>query len=241
MVWRYCPARWIRPKVCSLDRSLLNLSRRLFRKIRPSPIEREPFKARAPTCTVIAHYALNGQMRSKAHTALTAPLVLHHTRIYKCAMKKCVINGQLRNKLFLIFIHRFSLVRAAMNALRICKMCNAVSKTPSISSFFNWPSAQWISPQLSPQLSKLLYNCKLKKKCSRTLKGSQRMGGGRIFLKKCRATLFKMMTFRMSLISTGSISLAVPLMCPQSISNSQLSQNQLLVRSCSIPEDIGKM
>ncbi len=27
-------------------------------------------------------------MRSKAHTALTAPLVLHHTRIYKRAMKK---------------------------------------------------------------------------------------------------------------------------------------------------------
>jgi hypothetical protein len=56
-------------------------------------------------------------------------------------MKKFGINGQLRNKLFLIVIHRFSLVRAAMNALRICKMRNGVSKTPSISSFFNCPSA----------------------------------------------------------------------------------------------------
>jgi hypothetical protein len=81
-------------------------------------------------------------MRSKAHTALTAPLVLHHTRIYKCAKKKFGINGQLRNKLILIVIHRFSLVRAAMNALRICKMPNGVSKTPSISSFFNCPIAQ---------------------------------------------------------------------------------------------------
>jgi hypothetical protein len=74
-------------------------------------------------------------MRSKAHTALTAPLVLHHTRIYKCAVKKVGINGQLRNKLFLIVIHRFSLVRAPMNVLRICKMCNGVSKTPSILLF----------------------------------------------------------------------------------------------------------
>jgi hypothetical protein len=74
-------------------------------------------------------------MRSKAHTAVTAPLVLHHTRIYKCAMKKFGINGQLRNKLLLIVIHHFSLVRAAMNALHICKMRNGVSKTPSISSF----------------------------------------------------------------------------------------------------------
>jgi hypothetical protein len=74
-------------------------------------------------------------MRSKAHTALTAPLVLHHTRIYKCAMKKFGINGQLPNKLFLIVIHQFSLVRAAMNALRICKMRNGASKTPLISSF----------------------------------------------------------------------------------------------------------
>jgi hypothetical protein len=54
-------------------------------------------------------------------------------------MKKFVINGQLRNKLFLIVIHRFSLARAAMNALRICKMHNGVSKTPSISSFFQLP------------------------------------------------------------------------------------------------------
>jgi hypothetical protein len=81
-------------------------------------------------------------MRSKAHTALTVPLVLHHTRIYNWAMKKFGINGRLRNKLVLVVIHRFSLVRAAMNALRICKMRNDVSKTPSFTSFFNCPSVQ---------------------------------------------------------------------------------------------------
>ena len=69
-------------------------------------------------------------MRSKAHTALTAPLVLQRTWLDKCAMKKFGINGRLRNKLFFIVIHRFSLVKAAMNALHICKMCNGVRKTP---------------------------------------------------------------------------------------------------------------
>jgi hypothetical protein len=77
-------------------------------------------------------------MHSKTHAALTAPLALHHTRIAKCAMKKFGINGQLRNKLFLIEIHRFSLVKAAMNAPRLCKMCNGVNKMPQ---FLN-PNAQ---------------------------------------------------------------------------------------------------
>jgi hypothetical protein len=51
------------------------------------PLSESPLKQGASSHTVIAHYALNGQMRSKAHTALTTPLVLHHTRIYKHTMK----------------------------------------------------------------------------------------------------------------------------------------------------------
>jgi hypothetical protein len=74
----------------------------------------------AASRTVIAHCALNGQMRSKARTALTAPLVLYHTRIYKRAMKKIMkkinINDQMRNNNFLIVIYHSSLVKAAMNA-----------------------------------------------------------------------------------------------------------------------------
>jgi hypothetical protein len=66
----------------------------------------------APSRTVIAHYALNGQMRSKAHTTVTVPLVLHHTRMYKRAMKKIVINCQMRNKPFLIVIYHSLLVKA---------------------------------------------------------------------------------------------------------------------------------
>ncbi len=75
----------------------------------------------APSRTVIAHghYALNGQMCSKAHTTLTAPLVLHLTRIYKRAMKKIIINGQMRNKHILNVIYHSSLVKAAMNTARL--------------------------------------------------------------------------------------------------------------------------
>jgi hypothetical protein len=61
-------------------------------------------------------------MRSKTHAALTAPLFLHHTRIGKDAMKKLCINGQWRNKLFLVVFSRFSLEKAAMNAPRVCKL-----------------------------------------------------------------------------------------------------------------------
>jgi hypothetical protein len=76
-------------------------------------------------------------MRSKAHTALTAPLVLHHTRIYKRAMKKIIFNGQMRNKHFFIVIYHSSVVEGGMNAVRVCKLRNGVQKNASISSFFN--------------------------------------------------------------------------------------------------------
>jgi hypothetical protein len=85
----------------------------------------------------IAHYALNGQMRSKALTALTAPLVLHDTRIYKRAMKKIIINGQTRNKPFLIVIYHSSLVKAPTNSARVCKLRNGVKKTPQFLLFFH--------------------------------------------------------------------------------------------------------
>ncbi len=84
-------------------------------------------------------------MRSKVHTALTAPLVLHHTRIYKCAMKKITFNGQMRNELFLIVIYHSSLVKGAMKAASVCKVRNGVKKTPKFLLFSiakGEPSAQ---------------------------------------------------------------------------------------------------
>jgi hypothetical protein len=74
-------------------------------------------------------------MRSKTHSALTAPLVLHHTRIYKRAMKKITFNGQRQNKHFFIVIYHSSLVKGAMNAARLCKLCNGVKKTPQFLLF----------------------------------------------------------------------------------------------------------
>jgi hypothetical protein len=67
-------------------------------------------------------------MRSKAHIALTAPLVLHHTRIYKCAMKKIIYNGQMQNEHFFIVIYHSSLMKGAMNAARVCKLRSGVKK-----------------------------------------------------------------------------------------------------------------
>jgi hypothetical protein len=48
-------------------------------------------------------------------------------------MKKIIINGQMRNKPFLIVIYLSSLVKAAINATRVCKL----RKNASISSFFD--------------------------------------------------------------------------------------------------------
>jgi hypothetical protein len=45
-------------------------------------------------------------------------------------MKKIIFNGQMRNKLFLIVIYHSSLVKAAVNAAHVCKVCNGVKKTP---------------------------------------------------------------------------------------------------------------
>jgi hypothetical protein len=84
-------------------------------------------------------------MRSKAHSALTAPLVLQHTRIYKHAVKKIIFNGQRRNKHFLIVIYHSSLVKGAMNAARLYKLHNGVKKTPQFLLFSmvkGGPSAQ---------------------------------------------------------------------------------------------------
>jgi hypothetical protein len=74
-------------------------------------------------------------MRRKVHSALTAPLVLHHTRIYKCAMKKFGFNCQLRNEPFLIVNYHSSLVKDATNAARICKLRNGFKKTPQFLLF----------------------------------------------------------------------------------------------------------
>jgi hypothetical protein len=94
-------------------------------------------------------------MRSKAHTALTAPLVLLHTRIYKCAMKKFGFNGQMRNEPFFVVIYHSSLVKGAMNTARVCQLRNGVKKYPNF-FFFHWSKVDQMRNEYSPQLSKLM-------------------------------------------------------------------------------------
>ncbi len=147
--------------------------------------------------TVIGHQALNGQSAVR-RTPLWLRLWFYIVRgltnaLWKnsASMANCGIH-------FFDCHHRFSLVKAAMNAARICKMRNGVSKTPSISSFFKCQRRRktiahlsiaegrsfWsldmriydcklrnekkhliqVCNDYSPQLSKLLYNCKLKNK-----------------------------------------------------------------------------
>jgi hypothetical protein len=106
----------------------------------------------------------NGQMRNKAHTAPTVPLVLHPTRIEKYATKKFIINGQWQNKLFLIAINCFSLVKAALNAPRVCKLrknwltvidqCAMVLKTPQFLHFS--VNIFQVRNEFSPPLTKFL-------------------------------------------------------------------------------------
>jgi hypothetical protein len=76
-------------------------------------------------------------MRSKAHSALTAPLVLHHTSIYKCAMKKFVFNCHMRNEPFLIVIYHSSLAKGA-RMLRAFVNCAMVLKKRLNFFYFQW-------------------------------------------------------------------------------------------------------
>jgi hypothetical protein len=62
-------------------------------------------------------------------------------------MKKITYNGQLRNEHFFIVIYHSSLVKAAVNGLRICKLCSGAKKTPQFLLFpmvKGRPSAQRI-------------------------------------------------------------------------------------------------
>jgi hypothetical protein len=132
-------------------------------------------------------------MRSKANTALTAPLVLHHTRIYKRAMRKFIFNCQMQNKHFLIVICHSSLVEAAVNAARVCKLCNGVKKTPQFLFFFNGQRWKKCAMNILPSYLNCctIVNWKTgNRKRTNTLKGSRRLGGSRIFLKSLRDTSF---------------------------------------------------
>ncbi len=69
----------------------------------------------------------------------------------------------MRNKHFLTVIYHSSLVKAPVNAPLVCKLRNVVKKYFNF-FFFQWPKVDKVRNEYSPQLSKLLYNRKLKNK-----------------------------------------------------------------------------
>jgi hypothetical protein len=56
-------------------------------------------------------------------------------------MKKIIINGQMRNKPFLIVIYHSSQVKAALNAASVCTLRNGVKKRLNF-FFFHWPKVE---------------------------------------------------------------------------------------------------
>jgi hypothetical protein len=80
-------------------------------------------------------------------------------------MKQFCINWQLPNNFFFIVIRRFSLVKAAMNVLRILKCAMVLTKCLNF--------LIQVRNEYSPQPSKLLYNCQFKNKeaLQRALRG----------------------------------------------------------------------
>ncbi len=122
-------------------------------------------------------------MRSMAHSALTAHLVLHHTRIYKCAMKKFGFNCQMRNEPFFIVIYHSTLVKGAMNAARVCKLRNGFKKRLNF-FYFQWPKEDQVRNKYLRSYLNWWHNWQVKnRRLSHPWKGSHSMGDRRIFLK----------------------------------------------------------
>ncbi len=129
-------------------------------------------------------------MHSKAHSTLTAPLVLHHTRIYNHAMKKIIFNGQRRNKHFLIVIYHSSLVKGAI-MLRAFVNCAMVLKKHLNFFYFQWKKVDQVRSEYLRSYLNWLHNWQLKsRRRSHALKGSHSMGDRWIFLKNRRDVSF---------------------------------------------------
>jgi hypothetical protein len=84
-------------------------------------------------------------------------------------MKKIIIDGQMRNKPFLIVNYRSSLVKADMNAARVCKLSNGVNKTPQFLLFSMAKGGTKTIAHLSIaegssffSLDRSIYDCKLR-------------------------------------------------------------------------------
>ncbi len=71
------------------------------------------------------------------------------------AMKKIIINGQMRNKPFLIVIYHSSLAKAAVNAAHVRNLHNDVNKTPQFLLFSIAKGQRWTKCAMNILLSYL--------------------------------------------------------------------------------------
>jgi hypothetical protein len=111
-------------------------------------------------------------------------------------MTKITYNGRRRNDHFLIIIYHSSLVKGAMNAARLCKLRNGVKKRLNF-FYFQWEKVDQVHSEYLRSYLNWLHNWQLKStRRSYTLKGLS-----------IDATIPLKKSYRMSLISAGSISL----------------------------------
>jgi hypothetical protein len=94
--------------------------------------------------------------------------------------EKIGINCQLRNKLFLIVIHHFSLVKAAMNAPRLCKVCKDCLAGSCNGAMEFTKRLNFFIFQLPKVEQRQLRTCQLVAYLAIKHKGSQRTGAGKI-------------------------------------------------------------
>ncbi len=132
-------------------------------------------------------------MCRKAHSALTAPLVLQHTRIYKCAMKK--FGFQLPTSEWTFFDCHLSFFAGKRRYeccahLRICKLCNGFKKSLNF-FYFQWPKEDQVHNEYLRSYLNWCHNWQVKnRRRSHPSTGSHSMGDGRIFLKTRRDASF---------------------------------------------------
>jgi hypothetical protein len=105
-------------------------------------------------------------------------------------MKKFGFNCQIRNEPFFIVIYHSSMIKGAMNAACVCKLCNGVKKRLNF-FYFQWPKEDQVRNEYLRSYLNGWHNWQVKnRRRSRPLKSSHSMGHGQIFLKTRRDASF---------------------------------------------------
>ncbi len=170
---RYCPFRWIWPKVKSLDRSSLKRQALRFQLFPPAPLHVRSLQS-LPAPPLLFDWQFGTQLAT-AQTA--ASVLLHHAKIGKGAMNKFGIFSQRRSKRLWPSYNFYQFEEAQrMNAPRLWKFRK---KTPADRKIF-----------LSA-VGNCFHNCQLKnKEALGNFKGLSQDEGQTDFAKHIRVSSF---------------------------------------------------